>query len=560
MAKDNNILLSVEDLSIQFEVEGAITHAIQHISFSIRKGEILGIVGESGSGKSVTSLALMGLLPMPPAKITQGKILNEDGFNLLENNNRLLVKPRMAMIFQEPMTSLNPLMTCGKQVAEAVVLHQGVSAAQAKEIVVQLFNEVKIPEPKTSYNKYPHQMSGGQKQRVMIAMALACKPALIICDEPTTALDVTVQKEILDLLLELQQAHNTALIFITHDLVLLKNFAHNTMVMQQGKCVEQNTTNQIFNNPQHPYTKALINCKPQLGARWKVLPTVANLQDAENIFVPQSELADDIVVQNSFLENANVLVTIENVSVRYSKTKNLFGATTSYFTALQSVNLQIKQGEILGLVGESGCGKSTLGKCLVRLEKPFEGNILLSNQNIQSIPAGLYAQQVQIIFQDPYASLNPRLTIGETIIEPLNVYNIGDKATRVETVKNMLLKMGLLPEHYYRYPHEFSGGQRQRIGIARALVLNPKLLICDESVSALDVGVQAQVLNLLSSLRKEFNLTLLFISHDMSVVNHLCDRVVVMQKGQIVEANSVHQLFSDPQQQYTKDLLAAVPK
>ncbi len=560
MPLSENILLSVQDLSIQFTTDTVLSTAVDKVSFDIEKGKILGVVGESGSGKSVTSLALMGLLPMPPGKITSGSVFNNAQQNILNISNRANVSPKIAMIFQEPMTSLNPLMKCGKQVLEAVMLHQQVNSSKAQQIVLQLFEEVKIPEPQQSYNKYPHQMSGGQKQRVMIAMALACKPDLIICDEPTTALDVTVQKEIMELLLELQQEHNTSLIFITHDLMLLKNFAHNTMVMQQGKCVEQNTTHNIFNNPQHAYTKALIGCKPQLGARLRVLPTVLDLQKEHVTFTPQAETSADILARELDLQQAPVLIDIKNVSVQYTKTKNWIGKATSYFTALHNINLQIKKGEILGLVGESGCGKSTLGKCIIQLQKPAQGNILLDDIDITTITPGNYAQQVQIIFQDPFASLNPRITIGETIIGPLNVYNIGNKSDRVRVVQNMLEKMGLLAEHYYRYPHEFSGGQRQRIGIARALVMQPQLLICDESVSALDISVQAQVLNLLSSLRTTFDLTLLFISHDMSVINHLCDRVVVMEAGKIVECQSVHKLFSQPQETYTKMLLESVPK
>jgi peptide/nickel transport system ATP-binding protein len=560
MQSQNNLLLQVQDLSVQFRTNETVVHAVKDINFSLHSGEILGIVGESGSGKSVTSLALMGLLENNKMTLISGKAINRWKENILDGEIRKKDALKIAMIFQEPMTSLNPLIKCGKQVLEAVVLHQNLDNNKGKEKVLQLFTEVKLPLPQESYNKYPHQMSGGQKQRVMIAMALACMPDIIICDEPTTALDVTVQKEILILLKELQQQKNTALIFITHDLLLLSNFANNVLVMQNGGAVEYNSTSEIFTNPKHPYTKALISCKPKLGKRLQKLPTVADLQDSTQAFIPISETTLDIENRNKELERANVLVDIKNLHVRYSKTKNWAGITTSYFSALQNINVQIKKGETFGLVGESGCGKSTLGKCLVQLEKPYLGDIFLNQQNINAIPRGNYAQKVQIIFQDPYGSLNPRITIGQTIIEPLHVYNIGNKKDRVERVRNTLQKIGLSPDYYSRYPHEFSGGQRQRIGIARALVLNPELLICDESVSALDVSVQAQVLNLLNDLRAEFDLTLLFISHDMSVVNHLCDRVAVMQNGKIVECQEVHSLFAQPQQLYTKNLLEAVPK
>ncbi len=560
MPSSTNTILSIQNLSVHFQTEDTIVRAIENLDVQVQAGEVLGIVGESGSGKSVLSLAIMGLLPKSITLIPNGQILNAAAQNILSLKSRKGIAPKMAMIFQEPMTSLNPLHTCGNQISEAVLLHKAIEKNTAKKIVLDLLQEVKIPNPTEAFHKYPHQLSGGQKQRVMIAIALACQPELIICDEPTTALDVTVQKEIMDLLQELQKKRKTAIIFITHDLLLLKNFATNILVMQKGIKVEYADANSIFISPQMPYTKALINCKPTMGKRLKVLPTIADLQNVHIPFEPISETTAEAAAREQALTAASVLIDLKNISLQYIVSKNIFGKAIKTFEALHNINLQIKKGEILGLVGESGCGKSSLGKCLVRLENPSRGTIYLNGHSIHTISNGAYAQQVQIIFQDPYASLNPRVIVGETIKEALDVYGIGAKANRISIVKKMLVRMGLDEIHYYRYPHEFSGGQRQRIGIARALVLNPSLIICDESVSALDVGVQAQVLNLLKELRQEFDLTLLFISHDMSVVNHLCDRVAVMQAGKIVEYNTVHNLFAAPAQSYTKNLLAAIPK
>jgi peptide/nickel transport system ATP-binding protein len=555
------ILLSVKNLSIHFKTDTAIVHAIKAIDFDILKGETLAIVGESGSGKSVTSLAIMGLLPKPPAIIESGTILFEgvDILKLSEKELNTIRGNKIAMVFQEPMTSLNPLMKCGLQVAESIILHKKISKQIAHQQVLDLFAEVQIPEPEKAFEKYPHEMSGGQKQRVMIAMALSCNPQLIIADEPTTALDVQVQKNILELLKTIQKNRGTSILFITHDLGLVKQLADKTIVLYKGEIVEQNITTAIFNNPQAAYTKALINCKPNTKQLIKVLPVVADFLNTQKTFEPQIVSKQDVEARQLILKNAENIIEIKNLNIEYAGSKNIFGKSKTVFKALHDITLEIKKGETLGLVGESGCGKTTLGKTIVRLNTPTSGTVTYLGKDIFKDWNNDYCKAVQIIFQDPYSSLNPRITIGDAIVEPIKVHHILPKDQQKNRVLELLQKVDLLPEHYDRYPHEFSGGQRQRICIARALASNPKLIVCDESVSALDVSVQAQVLNLLVALRDEFNLSLLFISHDLSVVKHLCDRIVVMQKGTIIENNSAFEIFENPKTDYTKMLLADVP-
>jgi peptide/nickel transport system ATP-binding protein len=558
------IVLQVQDVSISFRGEETITKALQHVSFSIEAGETLAIVGESGSGKSVCSLAIMGLLPKAAAVVENGKIFFCEKQNLLACSPEEMQSIRgneIAMIFQEPMTSLNPLMTCGKQVAEAFIKHKKMNTADAKAKTIALFQEVKIPNPEQAYYKYPHEMSGGQKQRVMIAMALSCEPKLLIADEPTTALDVSVQQEILALLQELQQNRGTAIILITHDLAIVKNIAKQVLVMLKGECVEYGSATQIFQSPQHAYTKALINCRPSIAHRIKTLPIVADYLglETENIFVNQIETEQQFNTRQLELSNQPIVLQVENVSIKYVSKKNIFGKALEYFTAVQDINIAIHKGETIGIVGESGCGKTTLGKAFVKLNSISAGKISYQGKDIYTEWNNSYHQKVQIIFQDPYSSLNPRKTIGEAIEEPMHVHSILQKKDRKKQVENLLQKVGLLPEHYDRYPHEFSGGQRQRVCIARALAMKAEVIICDESVSALDVSVQAQVLNLLSDLRAEFGLTILFISHDMNVIRHISDRIFVMQKGSIIEEANAYTLFANQQNEYTKRLIEAVP-
>ena len=558
-------ILQINDLSISFRVDGQEVAAVNSVTFAIHKSEILAIVGESGSGKSVCSLCIMGLLPKPPAIIKSGEIIFAGKQNLLKISAKEFAGLRgndIAMIFQEPMTSLNPLMSCGKQVAEAFILHKNISWQEAKQKTIALFTEVKIPNPEAAFHKYPHEMSGGQKQRVMIAMALSCEPKLLIADEPTTALDVTVQKEIIELLKEIQQRRGTAIIFITHDLAIVKNIADSVIVMYKGQIVEQGSTKTIFENAQHNYTKALIECRPTITQRMKTLPTISDylIADNENIFWANVETKEQFLERQQYIQQQPIILAINHAAVKYPTKKNIFGKALDFFTAMQHINLQVHQGETIGIVGESGCGKTTLGKAIVKLNKLSQGEIIYNGKNIFTQWDITYHQQVQIIFQDPYSSLNPRMTIGKAIQEPMEVHGIGIATERKKNVVALLQKVGLLPEHYDRYPHEFSGGQRQRVCIARALAMQPKVIICDESVSALDVSVQAQVLNLLSALRHEFGLTLLFISHDMNVIRHLSDRIIVMQNGEIVEEGDAYMLFSAPQNNYTKMLLASVPQ
>lgn len=566
-------LLHIKNLSIHFVTDGARTQALKNINISVSRGELLAIVGESGSGKSVTSLSILQLLPTPPAEYVSGEIL----LNTDENTIDLLQLPReqlsairgnrVAMIFQEPMTSLNPVLTCGFQVREAILQHKAITAEEATRQTIALFEKVQLPDPAGMFHRYPHQLSGGQKQRVMIAMAMSCEPDLLICDEPTTALDVTVQKNILQLIRELQLQNKMSVIFITHDLGVVADIADRVAVMYKGMIVEQDTADTIFKEPKHPYTKALLACRPMLHAKGERLPVVSdfmevdatgNIQEKSGLTVPQPQ------TPNPKPQTPNSqLLSVQNLKVWFPAKKTFLGKTTAYTKAVDDVSFDLYEGETLGLVGESGCGKSTLGRALLRLIDTTGGSIQYKNTDLLTASSSqlkALRKDMQIIFQDPYSSLNPRITIGEAIAEPLLVHGLlTNGRQRKEKVLELLEKVNLRPEHYYRYPHEFSGGQRQRIVIARALALQPSFIICDESVSALDVSVQAQVLNLLNDLKKEFGFTAIFISHDLSVVRYISDRILVMNKGRIEEMGMAEQVYTSPQSIYTQRLISSIP-
>lgn len=575
-------LLQIKSLGAGFHTKAGYHTALQNISFDVQRGEVVAIVGESGSGKSVTSLSVLQLLPVPPADFTGGEILfSPDGnrqTNLLrlpEAEMRRIRGNDIAMIFQEPMTSLNPVFTCGDQVTEAIRLHRRTSYAAAKEQAIALFEKVKLPEPPALFTRYPHQLSGGQKQRVMIAMATSCHPSLLIADEPTTALDVTVQQTILQLIKELQQQFNMGVIFITHDLGVVAEIADKVIVMYKGKIVEQGTATQVFHAPRHPYTKSLLACRPLLHRKGERLPVVSDFMQTdaageitEKPFAPPvCTTPADVHTKDAVGSSVSVapaLIKVDNLGVWFPVKKNFLGRSLLFTKAIDDISFEVREGETLGLVGESGCGKTTLGRTLLHLVEPTSGTILFKGLNLSGFTPAQFRgmrKNMQIIFQDPYASLNPRLTIGHAIQEPLAVHNLyGNNTQRKEKVMELLQKVNLLPEHYYRYPHEFSGGQRQRIVIARALALHPSFIICDESVSALDVSVQAQVLNLLNDLKKEFGFTAIFISHDLSVVRYISDRIMVMKKGKIVESGEAEEVFNHPQSAYTQQLISAIPK
>lgn len=563
-------ILQVENLSVHFKNDQGTTTAIKNISFEIPHGKICGIVGESGSGKSVSSLCIMGLLAN--TAIVEGNIIFNtisQSVNLLDLTDHQLNKLRgakMAMVFQEPMTSLNPVMKCGQQVIEAIQLHQSLSYEEALTHTINLFNEVKLPRPEKIVDSYPHELSGGQKQRVMIAMALSCNPDLLIADEPTTALDVTVQKSIIELLLQIKKDRNMSMIFISHDLGLIAELADEIIVMYKGQMIEQGEANELLKNPKHAYTKGLIACRPSLSRSLKRLPTMSDFlnKDSNSFNISAyTKSFDEIQTRRTQLYANAPLLEVKNLKKHYPIRKGLFARSTDVVKAVDDVSLKLYPGETLGLVGESGCGKTTLGRCILRLIEPSEGEILFDNKNIAQLTKHemrLLRTQLQIVFQDPYSSLNPRLTVGQALIEPMHVHGLGKNySERKAKVLDTLDKVGLLASHFDRYPHEFSGGQRQRICIARALVLSPKLIVCDESVSALDVSVQAQVLNLLSDLRDQFQLSYLFISHDLSVVKHFSDRLIVMNKGLIVEEGFPDDIYTNPKQEYTRNLIEAIP-
>ena len=575
-------LLEVKNLRTEFKTEEGIVKAVDDISFIVNKGETVGIVGESGSGKSVSTLSVMRLIPSPPGRIAGGEIIYHgpngvvDLVKLDEKEMRKYRGNEISMIFQEPMTSLNPVFTCGNQVAEAILLHQKVDKRKAKEITIGLFEQVQLPTPERIFKAYPHQLSGGQKQRVMIAMAMSCNPNILIADEPTTALDVTVQKTILELMRSLSVERGMSTIFITHDLGVIAEIADRVIVMYKGKIVEQGSVLDIFSNPQHPYTKGLLACRPPLDRRLTKLPIIKDFMEVKDGVMTELEtdidaLIDRVTVSEQTtkdrqrsLQQLEPLLRVENLKTYFPSKKNIFGKTTEYVKAVDDVTFDVYPGETLGLVGESGCGKTTLGRTILRLVEAHDGKVTFDGRDIFQLNQEELKElrrHMQIIFQDPYSSLNPRLTIGNAIMEPMRVHNILDNdATRKSKVIELLETVDLKAEHFNRYPHEFSGGQRQRICIARALGLNPRFIICDESVSALDVSVQAQVLNLLIDLREKFKFTYIFISHDLSVVKLMSDRMVVMNKGKIEEMGYADDIYNNPQESYTQKLIDAIPK
>jgi peptide/nickel transport system ATP-binding protein len=560
-------LLSVRNLVVDFQTGEGITRAVNNVSFDIPAGKTIGIVGESGSGKSVTSLAVMGLLQKPAAIIPQGEILF-NGQDLLKFNDSQMRDIRgnqISMIFQEPMTSLNPVYKVGEQIAETIRIHRKISNKEAWERAVDLMNQVGIPNPAASAHKYPHEMSGGQKQRVMIAMAIACEPKLLIADEPTTALDVTIQKQVLDLLFRLQQKYHMSMMFITHDLGVIGDIADDVVVMYRSNVVEKNDAKEIFYAPKHPYTKGLLACRPKLGANPRRLLTVSDFMDEAGV---EKHISPERVVvfdkETEVEKSSDVLLEVKNLVTQFPIKGGFFGRTIDNFKAVNDVSFTLKKGKTLGLVGESGCGKTTLGRSILRLVEPASGSIIYQGKDITHVYAEelrLLRRKMQIIFQDPYSSLNPRMTISEILTEPLNIHKVGkSKQERLDMAKELFLKVGLKIQQLNRYPHEFSGGQRQRICIARALMLRPEFVVCDESVSALDVSIQAQVLNLLLDLQQEFHLTYIFISHDLSVVNFIADEVGVMNGGKIIEMGKANSIYQNPKEDYTKALLSAIPK
>jgi peptide/nickel transport system ATP-binding protein len=559
-------LLQINELTVSFEKENKSFTAVKNLSLRVCRGEIRALVGESGSGKSVTSMSILQLIPSPPVSYKNGSILyyNNSGepINLLQASPATIEAIRgrkIAMIFQEPMTALNPVLTCGEQIIETIILHQQLSKEAAIVEAIALFKSVKINDPEKAIDKYPHELSGGQKQRVMIAMAMSGKPDLLICDEPTTALDVQVQKSILILLEELQQETGMGILFITHDLNVVASFADVVTVLYKGEVVEENTTKAIFENPTHPYTKALLACRPGLYPKGYKLPVVQDFLSNSNYKVPTTP--NDVTALETTCNDT--LLEVNNLTIRFPIATNFFGKVTKSFTAVDRISFDIKEGETLGLVGQSGCGKTTLGRSIVGLQSINEGSIMYKGETIATPNKPYnphYKKIIQLIFQDPYSSLHPRMCIGAAISEPLLVHQmVPSKLERKERVIEMLEKVELPADCYNKYPHEFSGGQRQRIVIARALIMQPKFVICDESVSALDVSVQAQVLNLLNDLKSSMQFSALFITHDLSVVKYISDRIMVMNMGKIEEIGPTNMVYNSPKSLYTQELIAALP-
>jgi len=572
-----NPLLEIEDLSLELRRDTQWNPILHHLNITLNEGETLGIVGESGSGKSVTALSVMRLLNPTIARYPSGRILFRpdptrqptDILSAEESALQALRGRQIGMIFQEPMTSLNPVIRCGAQITEQILLHKKVSEKEAKEQVISLFEEVMLPRPKQIFEAYPHELSGGQKQRIMIAMAMSCQPKLLIADEPTTALDVTIQKNILELIRNLQQRHGMSVLFITHDLGVVAEIADRAIVMFKGEIVEENTVRNIFLNPKSSYTKQLIACRPSMEKRLRKLPQVSDFAgssttDMQKVIQQLTVSPQERETAHQSLYAGDILVRIRNMNKLYKVRKRKLFEKQRFFHALHDISLDIYEGETLGLVGESGCGKTTLGRSMLRLIEPTSGTILYRGKDLVRLPSlelRKIRKDLQIILQDPYSSLNQRLTIGEALMEPMRVHGImdNDKERRKRAIE-LLERISLNESHFYRYPHEFSGGQRQRISIARALAVNPRFIICDESVSALDVSVQAQVLNLLNELKAEYHFTYIFISHDLSVVKFMADRIAVMQNGAIVEIGEADALCQNPKTDYTRKLIDAIPK
>jgi peptide/nickel transport system ATP-binding protein len=556
------LLLNVNNLSISFGNTKNSVEVVHRISFHINRNEILGVVGESGSGKSVTAMTILGLLPKKEA-LLDGELLFE-GKDLLRQTHENLRKLRgseIAMIFQEPMTALNPSMTCGEQVSEIIRIHLKHPKSKIKKEVILLFNKVKLPRPEEIYNSYPHQISGGQMQRVMIAMAIACKPKLLIADEPTTALDVTVQKEIIALLKEIQKETKMSLLFISHDLGLVSQIADRTLVMYQGNIVEEGTVHEIFKTPKKTYTKALMSSRPGLKGRLKVLPTISSL--AKNEFTPIKITPQERAFKHKYIYTKTPILEILNIKKEYYSDAGFLNKK-KIVKAVDDISFKVFEGETLGLVGESGCGKSTLGRVILQLDKSTSGSIKYKGKELTTLsPNELrkLRKDIQLIFQDPYSSLNPRMLIGETIMEPMQVHQIGkNDRERKNKVISILKSVELDASFFNRYPHELSGGQRQRVGIARTIAMEPKLIVCDESVSALDISVQAQVLNLLNELKEDYGFTYIFISHDLAVVKFMADQLLVMKDGKIEEIGDADEIYANPNKEYTQKLIESIPK
>ena len=604
MSKENDILLDVKNLRIGFRQGGTIARAVEDTSFFIRRGELLALVGESGSGKSVTAMSLLGLLPEVSAVISNGTAVF-DGRDLLKMSNKELSDirgNRISMIFQEPMTALNPVLTIGWQIGEVLKRHRGLNADETHEQVIELLRKVGIPSPEKRAEDYPHQLSGGMRQRVMIAIALACRPELLIADEPTTALDVTVQAQIMDLLAELRSEYGTSVLFITHNLALVREQADRVAVMYAGSIMEQGTCEEIFKAPMHPYTRLLMQSVPSTTQRGRRLASIAGMVpkgtdiitgcgfasrcpfktdacDAQKPLLEAFDGGHEVAclrmkelqqlekssdkAENASVQNGQTVLKVNGLRVWFPVKAGILKRTVGHVKAVDGISFELKKGETLAVVGESGCGKTTIGKSIVGLAPRTEGDVLLADGNGQMTQPNMETlrQRVQMIFQDPFSSLDPRLMVGETIEEGMEVHGVGkDAAERQSLMEKLSTRVGLSPDVLNRYPHQFSGGQRQRIGLARALAVNPEVIICDECTSALDVSVQAQILNLLKELQKELGLSYLFITHDLSVVSYLADRVAVMYLGRIVEEGEAADVLQSPKHPYTKALMAAAPR
>jgi peptide/nickel transport system ATP-binding protein len=556
---DNTPLLQVRDLDIRFRIDRKAEpfQAVKGISFDIPTNSTVALVGESGSGKSVSAMAILGLLP-DNAIVAPSSQAIYGGRDLLKApmaEMQALRGKDISVIFQEPMTSLNPVFTVGEQIAESLRMHMGMTGAQARSRVVELLSEVGIPNPQLRAASYPHEMSGGQQQRVMIAMAIACEPKLLIADEPTTALDVTIQKQILDLIAKLQEKHHMSVLFITHDLGVVGEIADHVVVMQNGVIQEQGTVRAIFEHPQHPYTKALLACRPRLDRRPRRLPVIDDFLKGDG----RPHLEER---HRGTSPEDPIILEVKGLNKTFFLKEGIFGKRA--VPAVKDVSFRLPKGKTLGLVGESGSGKTTVGLTLMRLHDATSGEVLFEGRDLLSLTERemmAYRRRIQIIFQNPYASLNPRFTVGQILVEPMKIHSIGrDERERVDMAFQLLKRVGLPEQSFYKYPHEFSGGQRQRIAIARCLTMRPDVLICDESVSALDVSVQAQVLNLLQDLQDEYGMSYIFISHDLAVVKYISDRVMVMNDGAIVEMADSDDIYRAPQQEYTRKLLSSIPK